>query len=363
MNSIKNLEIKNIFFLISVVLVFILALGIISPFINIILISIIIVQIFYPIYENILNITKKEFIATTISVILSILFFIIPIIILSILIFRQIESLISSPNFISFVENTIRYANNDLIDSLNNFFRNLGIDQEVFRTIDINSLNLQNNLGEIGRNLGNFLFSFLNQFVNILFNLFLIIISLIFIFPNYKNLDKIISFISPLDDNLDKTLVEKFKSTIKGVIKGSFGVALLQATAVIIPLLILGIEAPLLIWLIMFILSIIPIGSGLVWFPIGVYMIINGINMQEAINIILGIGLISYSAIIINVIDSTFRPKLMKGSTNLHPLVVIFSVLGGIYLYGILGIVYGPLISVIFITIMSIYREKYLNNN
>lgn len=361
MKTLQNLETKNIFFLITLGVIMILAFQIISPFVNIILISLVIVQIFYPFYRWFLKKTKNKGLSTTLSVITSLLFFIIPVILLSILIFRQIEGLITSQSFIKFIENSIKYLNNEFINNLNQIFSNIGIGDTIINPIDLNLLNLSDTITEIGKNLGNFLFSFLNQFVGVLFSLFLIIISLIFIFPKYENLEKVISKFSPLDDKLDFLLVRKFKATTKGVIKGSFAVAFVQSTAVIIPMIILGVEAPLFLWLIMFLLSIIPVGSGLVWGPVGLFMISNGLNTANTIDIFLGIGLIAYSAIIINVIDSALRPRLMRNTVNLHPLVVIFSVIGGIYSFGILGIIYGPLIMVFFISIMSIYRHRYLN--
>ena len=77
----------------------------------------------------------------------------------------------------------------------------------------------------------------------------------------------------------------------------------------------------------------IPVGSGLVWAPIGIIMIIQG----TPASIFSGIFLIVYSAIIINVLDSFLRPKLIKSDVNLHPLVTILSVIGGVGLFGVLA--------------------------
>ena len=362
MKTLLNLETKQIFFIISLILICVLVVQILMPFANIILISLIIVQIFHPIYKFFEKKTKNQTISTLISILLSITLFVIPSIILSILIFRQIETLVRSDNFITSLESFIRYINNNFIVSLNNFFIRIGVDSNVINPIDVNSLNLPNTIQEIGKNLGNLFFSFLNQFINVLLSIFLIIVSLIFIFPKYEDLENIFSKISPLDDRIDKLLVKQFKATIRGVLKGSFAVAFLQSTAVTIPLIIIGAEAPLFLWLIMFLLSILPIGSGLVWGPIGIIMIIRGISFNITTEIFLGIGLMVYSGIIINIIDSTIRPKLIKNTVNIHPLIVIFSVLGGLYSFGILGIVYGPLIMVFFLTIMSIYRKEFLLN-
>ena len=112
----------------------------------------------------------------------------------------------------------------------------------------------------------------------------------------------------------------------------------------------------------MMILSILPIGSGLVWFPVGLFMIIDGLRTGNTGQVIIAIALIIYSAIIINVIDTTIRPKIMKDTVNIHPLITIFSVLGGLTIFGPMGILYGPIIVVMFLSIMDIYNKHYLNN-
>ena len=125
--------------------------------------------------------------------------------------------------------------------------------------------------------------------------------------------------------------------------------------------MLMGIGAPVLLWLIMVLLSIVPIGSGLVWAPVGIAVIIGGISSGNTTQIILGVLLIVYSAIIINVIDTTFRPRLMHGAVNIHPLAAVFSVLGGIAAFGILGILYGPVLFVLFLTMVELYRKNFLS--
>lgn len=353
MKYLANLEIKFVFFIILMLLVTVGAFQIFSPFINIIIVSLILVQLFHPYYRWFLRKTKSKAASTFLSIIITLLFFIIPVAILIILTIGEIQNITQSNNIFDILNN-LETAINEGIARINEFL------SSSKAGVELANINLADLFINLIAGLRDQLLPIVQQFTGVLFTLFILIICLIFIFPDYDTLHEKVARLSPLDDKLDLLLFRKFKQTIKGVIKGSFIVAILQATAVLIPMLFMQIGAPVLLWIIMVVLSLVPIGSGLVWAPVGIAMIIGGASTGNSIQAILGIGLIIYSAIIINVIDTTFRPKLMKDTVNLHPLVTILSALGGITYFGILGILYGPLIMVFFHSIMSVYRAKYL---
>ena len=178
------------------------------------------------------------------------------------------------------------------------------------------------------------------------------IFTMLYLFVDFKKIGAGLKRISPLPDDLDEVFAQKFRDTAKAVIKGTFVIAFLQATAVGVVMKIMNIEPLILWWVIMLILSIIPVGSGLIWFPLGLVLIFSG-RVAE------GIFLIVYSAIIINVIDTSFRPRLIKEGTNLHPILALFSALGGLAVFGLIGLIYGPLITVFFVTAMEIYHKRY----
>jgi len=198
----------------------------------------------------------------------------------------------------------------------------------------------------------NLISSTVSNFANILIKGFFMIFTMIYLFVDYDRIGKGFKTISPLPDDLEDMFASKFRSTTRAVIKGTFIIAALQATAVAIPMWLMGVESVVLWWVIMVVVSVIPIGSGVVWFPIGILSILAGRPLA-------GLFLIVYSAIIINVIDTSIRPRLIKRDTNLHPVIALFSILGGLNLFGLPGLIYGPLIAVFFITIMEVYRKRY----
>lgn len=336
-----------------------LAFTVFSKYIAIIILSFVIVQIFHPVYSRLKKRLKNTAASTSLTILLVLISVIVPIIIITIMIVGEIQNLTATNPIFSSSE-SLQLLLNDIINNINAAVSKAGLD------ITIENINFAAIIAELNRasffteQLLPFVRDFASLSGEIILGLFLMLLSLIYLFPGYERIPAALSRISPLEDDVDLLLVRKFRDTVRGIVKGTLVVAILQATAVIIPFLFLQIGAPALLWVIMVILSIIPVGSGLVWAPVGIAIILNGINSNDPVTIITGIALIIYSAVIINVIDTTIRPKLVKNSVHLHPLITIFSVLGGIAVFGFIGILYGPLLVVLFITIMEVYKAKYM---
>jgi predicted PurR-regulated permease PerM len=100
-------------------------------------------------------------------------------------------------------------------------------------------------------------------------------------------------------------------------------------------------------------LSLLPyFGSGLVWFPVSIYLLVTGQIWQ-------GIFLMAWGMALVGTIDNLIRAYLIKGKAQVHPIFVIFSILGGIILFGFWGIVFGPLFISLAVTILHIYEMEY----
>ncbi len=357
--TIQNLEIPSIFFLISLVLLGLVVFRLFSPYLNIIIISLVITQIFHPLYRFLYRKTRSAGLSTLISVLTTLISVIVPLIIILILTINEIRTLTESGNLLNIVGNLEGSINNSINNINNGILSTTGF--------QLSQLELRALLIELLGNLRDQLLPVASQILSlsgeILFNLFLLVLSLGYFFPMFDKLPQILRKISPLDDKVDQIAFEKLRQTTKGVLKGTLVVAVLQATAVLIPMMLMGVGAPILLWLIMVFLSIIPVGSGLVWGPVGAAFILGGLSTGNSTQVILGVLLIIYSAIIINVIDTTFRPKLMRGAVNIHPLAAVFSVLGGLSMFGFLGILYGPMLLVVFLSFAEIYNKNFLKTD
>ena len=116
---------------------------------------------------------------------------------------------------------------------------------------------------------------------------------------------------------------------------------------------ILGLNSPILWVCIMAILAFLPIfGIGLVMIPTAIIIIIGG-------HIAKGIFLFIYYLVLSLSVEYFLKPKLVGTQVKMHTLLVLLAILGGLAVYGILGIIYGPLIVTAFLTLSDIYMTKY----
>lgn len=356
--QLKQIDIKATFFIALLLVLFTVLLRVFTPFLDIIVVALVVVQLFYPVYKLLYNVIQSKGLASAFSTILVYLFVLIPITLVitfavsEVINFAQQIAPTNTEEANQLVE-TLQKSFTPAIDELNgtlNKLKDLGlVDEDA-------SLDFDQALGDLSTRIQESIVPVVTGVIsgalNVLFYLFLLTLALIYLFIDFDRLPKFFMKFSPLDNRIDRVLLTKFTDTTRAVITGTFFVAMAQASVVIIPMVIMGIGAPVLLWVLMVILSLIPVGAGLIFIPIGLLLIIAGRPAE-------GIFLIVYGAIAINVVDAALRPRIMKGKVQLHPLIIIFSVIGGISAFGVMGILYGPLIAVLFTTLMEIYNNEF----
>jgi predicted PurR-regulated permease PerM len=142
----------------------------------------------------------------------------------------------------------------------------------------------------------------------------------------------------PLERSQSEGLLRRVRDVIDGSIYGVLVVALIQGGLGGLTFWILGIPSPVLWGLVMAVASMIPLlGTASVWVPGALYLLLTG-SWGKAII------LAAFGGLVISSIDNFLRPKLVGDRIRLSELVMFFSVLGGLQLFGVLGIVVGPVI-------------------
>lgn len=153
-------------------------------------------------------------------------------------------------------------------------------------------------------------------------------------------------------------ILKRLGEITKGIIYGYVLVALIQGTLGAIGFYLFGLSSPLFWGVVMFFLALIPyLGTGIIWIPAAAMMFLNGIFQNSDILIYKGIGLFFYGFIIIGGLDNIIRPKIVGKKTKIHPALILIGVLGGVFLFGPLGVVAGPLI----LGLTAILVEEHLN--
>jgi len=165
-------------------------------------------------------------------------------------------------------------------------------------------------------------------------------------------LNKILYFL-PLEDHDEQRLLKRFTSVTRATIKGTIIIGIMQGAICGFAFFLAGIQGPVFWGTIMAVTSVIPaFGTTLVWVPALIILGLIG-NYTGAIILAVICGLISGN------LDNLVRPRLVGKDTEMHDLYVLFGTLGGISMFGILGIIVGPIIAALFITIWDIYGDSF----
>ena len=152
----------------------------------------------------------------------------------------------------------------------------------------------------------------------------------------------------PLTPKQTATAFEQLREVIQATMYGGVAIALLQGFLGGLMFLIVGLPSPVFWGAFMAFLSFIPVvGAFLVYIPAGVILILSGSTVK-------GIVVILFGSLVISQVDNLLRPFLISGRTSLHPLLLFFTLLGGIALFGLLGIVVGPIIAAAFVILLNI---------
>ena len=165
-------------------------------------------------------------------------------------------------------------------------------------------------------------------------------------------LQKILFFL-PLDDRNEQQLLRRFTSVTRATIKGTLIIGIMQGTICGIAFAIAGIEGPVFWGSLMAVMSIIPaFGTAIIWFPALLILALAG-NFTGVVILIVLCGAVAGN------LDNLVRPRLVGKDTEMHDLFVLFGTLGGLSMFGLLGIIIGPIVAALFITIWEIYGVAF----
>jgi predicted PurR-regulated permease PerM len=156
----------------------------------------------------------------------------------------------------------------------------------------------------------------------------------------------------PLAPEHRQELLGKFATVIRATVKGNLVVAAIQGALGGLAFWFLGIGAATLWAVLMAFLSLLPaIGAALIWVPVALYYLLNGLIWQS-------LGLTAYGLLVIGLIDNLLRPILVGKDTGLPDYLIMICTLGGMAVFGLNGFVIGPLIAALFMAVWHIHLAK-----
>lgn len=157
----------------------------------------------------------------------------------------------------------------------------------------------------------------------------------------------------PLEPGDELLMVEKFTSVTRATLKGSLVIGVVQGVLAGAAFAVVGINGAAFWGTVMAVLSIIPaVGTGLVWVPAVIYLFAVG---RTGAAIALGI----WCAFVVGTVDNFLRPALVGRDTKMPDLLVLISTLGGLFYFGAVGFIIGPVVAALFIVVWEIYGRAF----
>jgi predicted PurR-regulated permease PerM len=185
-------------------------------------------------------------------------------------------------------------------------------------------------------------------------NLVTVVFTLFFFLRDQEDVLRVIRGFLPLSDENTSAVFRRVHDVIRASVLGSGAVALAQGLLAGIGFWALGIPSPLLWGLATLFFSFIPlIGAAGIWVPAAIFLLIKGSWVKA---LVLG----CYGTFVISLVDNLIRPVLIGDATRLHTLVIFFSILGGLQVFGFLGLIMGPVVLAFGLALIEIFKREII---
>lgn len=198
---------------------------------------------------------------------------------------------------------------------------------------------------------------FLASAANAFLSVFIFFIALFYLLVDREKIKEEVQTLSPFRNELDRDIITRMTGTVRNVVFGALIVSGIQGIMAAIGLTIFGVPGALLWGALTIIASQVPIlGVGLILGPAVLYLLMSG-NPGSAL------GLLIWSVMVVGLVDNILSPQLLKGRTNMHALLILISILGGLKLFGPIGFIAGPTILAAVMVLMELYKKGILDKD
>jgi predicted PurR-regulated permease PerM len=212
-------------------------------------------------------------------------------------------------------------------------------------------------IGTAAKTAGAFLVGFASRMTamtaTFLLNLFVMLYAMFFFFRDGHKILERIFYYTPLSDEDETRMLAQFASITRATVKGTLVIGIIQGALAGIAFWVAGIQGAALWGTIMTILSIIPgIGAALVWVPTVIILFVTGQYLTATL-------LAAWCAAVVGTVDNFLRPVLVGRDAKMPDLLILIGTLGGLFLFGPIGFIVGPIVCGLFLTVWDIYGATF----
>ncbi|MGL4733722.1 MAG: AI-2E family transporter [Enterovibrio sp.] len=325
--------------------------GLIAPYLGSIMLAFIISLLFYPLHQMIASKMKTwPNLAAFLSCLLLTVIFVIPLIFISSAVLHQGVGT-ASRAYLWLTQGGAREVLamplvNDAIFYINRLFPAEGLDtQQIVGKA-------AQTVSTLSSSMLSFSSALLSDVTGVLANFLLMLFVLFFLLRDHDIFIQTLRHVSPLSRSQEDTLLNDVRQVAKSAVIGSFLTALAQGIVGGIAMGMAGF-AGIFAGCLMAFASFIPVvGTAFVWLPAAGYLFLNG-EWQW------GLFLVVWGVVVIGSVDNLLRPLLMQGNSSMNTVLIFFSLLGGLQMYGLIGLIYGPVIFSLTLALFKLYETQF----
>lgn len=322
-----------------------------QPFIEVLLWAIVLVIVFMPVHRRVRARVGSPGWSAMLSCLLVVVVILVPLTLVTLAIVREM----------TYIAQTLQPAqggDSSTQTGVTGLFNSPYFDRAlawVGQYVDLEQLNSQQFIAERLKSLGGTIagrtLGFVGGAVGFVVEIFFVIFTMYYLFRDGERMREAVYNLMPLDDRRAHEIIDRTQEVISASVYGVLVIALIQGALGGLAFWALGLPSPLLWGMVMVFLSMIPMaGAFIVWVPAAIYLGITGHWGKAVILTIWG-------ALVIGSVDNFLRPKLVGEKTRLHELLIFFSVLGGLQVFGVIGLVLGPVVVAITIALLDVLRQ------
>lgn len=314
-----------------------------QPFIPVILWSAILVIIFYPIYEWLSKKFKSHFASAIVTILISFLIFIIPMFLIALAVIGEVTSIVGTG--LDKIGAEISHPQDGQIMNLYNTVNGYVPIQQFVKPED-----LQNYVNSIAGTIFQTTLGLLGGVAGMVISVFFSIFTMFYLFRDGKKIVENLTDILPIPNTQASELINKTSQLIDATLKGTLLVAVVQGALTGLILWLLGVPSPILLGVLAMICSLLPVaGTGIICAPVILVFVFNGDYVRASIMTV-------FAIFIIGMVDNFLLPRIIQQRAKMNEIYVFFSVLGGLQLFGLLGIFMGPIILAIALGLLTVFK-------
>ncbi len=313
-----------------------------QPLIAVLAWAAVLVIVFFPVHKRLVIKTKSPSVSAALSSLLVIVTILAPLILVTFAVFNELSG----------VAQNLGGQITGLLDPDTPTGRAIGwlgqyVNLEQWRSPEF----IKSQLEGMGGAIASRTLSVVGGAVGAVIKVFFIIFTMYYLFRDGDRIVQALPDVIPLEKAQSEAILERTRSVIGASLYGVLVIAVIQGALGGLAFWALGLPSAIVWAVVMAFLSMIPMaGSFIVWVPAAIYLGLTG-HWTKAIMLTVWGGLV------IGTVDNFLRPKLVGERVKLHELLIFFSVLGGLQVFGVLGIVLGPVVLAVTLALLDIFRQ------